>query len=424
MSILAEQVAAGALAPYVYSYPPTRAYRPVTGFALDRPTFTAEVNLYVHVPFCQQRCTFCGYLTAIATSPAQSDAYVDALVVEIRSYADILRDRCVRSVNFGGGTPSLLTAEQFGRIMAAIAEANPGVLDTTDEVSIEATPESVMSDRIAAMRAFGLNRVSIGVQSFEAAEIALARRHNAPDVSARTVERLRDVGIPNVCCDLMHGISGQSPESWKRSVERTLALRPETVELYSTVVIPGTALARHGACGMDNVERHACYAYARDALLGAGYAQDCHLRFVVPGRGAYHQQRNVFAGQSLIGFGVGARSYAQDIHYRNVHDVRHARQAIARYVEAMRVGATAVETAAFVPPHEQMRRHVIYRIERLDLAGFRRQFGVSFAEAFPEEHDDLLRLGLVEERDGSLAMTAKGFAFRDVVANAFFSPLV
>lgn len=424
MSALAEQVAAGALAPYVYSYPPTRAYRPVTGFTLDRPTFTDEVNLYVHVPFCHQRCTFCGYLTAIATSPAQYDAYVDALVAEIRSYADILRHRCVRSVNFGGGTPSLLTAEQFGRVMAALAEANPDLLDTSDEISIEATPESVASQRIAEMRAFGLNRVSIGVQSFEASEIALARRHNAPDVSARTVERLREAGIPNVCCDLMHGISGQSSESWKRSVERTLALRPETVELYSTVVIPGTALARHGACAMGNVERLACYAYARDALLAAGYAQDCHLRFVIPGRGAYHQQRNVFAGQSLIGFGVGARSYAEDVHYRNAYDVRHARQAITRYVEAMRTGASAVETAAFVPPHEQMRRHVIYGIERLDLAAFQRKFGVPFADAFPSEHRDLLQLGLAEEREHTFTMTGKGFAFRDVIANAFFSPSV
>lgn len=423
MSALAEQVASDAIVPYVYSYPPTSAYRPVSGVARERPTFTSDVNVYVHIPFCMQKCTFCGYLTAIAPE-AQYDVYVDAVVAEIRSYADVLRSRRVRSVNFGGGTPSLLTPEQFGRIMAALVEANPSLLATASEVSIEATPESVASERIAMMRPLGLTRVSVGIQSFEASEIALARRHNDPDVSARTVRLLRDAGIPNVCCDLMHGISGQSSESWRRSVARTLALRPETVELYSTVVIPGTALARHGDCRMDGSARHGCYAYARDALIDAGYAQDCHLRFVIPGRGAYHQQRNVFDGQSLIGFGVGARTYAENVHYRNAHDVRHARQAIARYVDAMRDGRSAVESAVMLSPDERMRRHAIYGIERLDLAAFREQFGVAFAEAFPHEYAELLRLGLSENDGSYLRMTSKGLAFRDVVAHAFFSPVM
>lgn len=424
MSVLSDQISSFALAPYVYSYPPTAAYRPTQDFVPDQAIVSSDVNVYVHVPFCSQKCTFCGYLTAIATSPRQYDEYVDAVIAEIASRAGTLSSRCVRSVNFGGGTPSLLTVEQFGRIMAALGDANPDLLSTAEEISIEATPESVASDRIAGMRAFGLNRVSVGIQSFEASEIALANRHNGPDVSTRTFDRLRDAGIANVCCDLMHGISGQSLESWKRSVERTVALRPETVELYSTVVIPGTVLARRGASKMDGRDRYACYAYARDALLDAGYAQDSHLRFVIPERGGYFQQRNVFAGQSLLGFGVGARSYVDNVHYRNAHDVRHARQAIARYVDAMRAGTCAVESAAFVSRDESMRRFAIYGIENLDVEAFQSRFGVAFADAFPEQLSDLLRLELAEDDVRRLRLTAKGLAFRDVIAHAFFSEAV
>ena len=424
MSVLSDQVSSFALAPYAYSYPPTAAYRPIQDFVPGQAIVSSDVNVYVHVPFCNQKCTFCGYLTAIATSPRQFDEYVDAVIAEIASRAKTLSSRRIRSVNFGGGTPSLLTPEQFGRIMEALGTANPDLLSTAEEISIEATPESVASDRIAGMRAFGLNRVSVGIQSFEASEITLANRHNGPDVSTRTFDRLRDAGIANVCCDLMHGISGQSLESWKRSVERTVALRPDTVELYSTVVIPGTVLARRGASAMDGRTRYGCYAYAREALLGAGYEQDSHLRFVIPGRGGYFQQRNVFAGQSLLGFGVGARSYAENVHYRNAHDVRHPRQAIARYVDAMRAGMSAVETGTFVPHDEAMRRFAIYRIENLDAWQFQSRFGISFEDAFPGQFADLLRLDLAENDGLRLRLTAKGLAFRDVIAHAFFSEAV
>src|SRR3989344_417334 len=311
---LVEKITQAEFAPYVYSYPPTRTYRPVKHCSLNDPVFTDRVNVYIHIPFCEQKCTFCGYLTMIARSDDVVEQYVDCIVREIGMYREILETKVITSVNFGGGTPSLLTEAQFAKIMQALTAANSALVHTAREISIEATPESVLSNKVAAYQSYGLNRVSVGIQTFNNAEIARAKRHNGADVSVRTVGTLRALKISNVCCDLMYGLSGQTIKSWEESVACLLDLRPDTIELYSMVMIPGTPLAKTGGAEMPPGDRLQCYQYAQSMFLEADYEHDCHLRFVIPGRGFYRQQENVFQGESLVGFGAGARSYTVNMH--------------------------------------------------------------------------------------------------------------
>ena len=418
---LKEKIARAEFAPYVYSYPPTRTYRPVTNFSLSDPVFTSRVNVYIHIPFCEQKCTFCGYLTMIARSDDVVDRYVDCIVREIARYREILETKEITSINFGGGTPSLLTGMQFAKIMRALIAANPALAHTAQEISIEATPESVLSSKIAKFREYGLNRVSVGIQTFNDAEIALAKRRNIADISVQTFETLRGLGIPNICCDLMYGLAGQTTESWEESVTELLRLTPDTVELYSTVTIPGTPLARAIGAGMLPQDRLHCYERARGMFLEAGYVQDCHLRFVISGRGFYRQQENVFAGESLIGFGAGARSYAVNMHYRNTFDGMNHRQVVGNYMRKMQSGHMAVESAVMLTIEEKLRRYVIYRIEHLDKKDFEEKFGMRFEGKFYKEYCELLSLGLLKDRNNTIRLTAKGLAFRDVIAREFFS---
>jgi len=198
-------------------------------------------------------------------------------------------------------------------------------------------------------------------------------------------------------------------------------LKPDTIELYSTVVIPGTPLAKTGGAKMPPGDRLRCYQYAQSMFLEAGYKHDCHLRFVIPGKGFYLQQENVFAGESLIGFGAGARSYAVNMHYRNSFDgVRHTR-AIGEYMRAIQSGCGAVESAAALHKEEQLRRYVIYRIEHLDKSEFRKKFGMRFEDKFPEEYRELMSLALAKDNGEEICLTLKGLAFRDVIAQQFFS---
>lgn len=408
-------------APYVYAYPPTRMYTSIPGRSVIKPVFTKNLNVYIHIPFCEQKCTFCGYLTVIDTKGDLQDIYVDCIVKEIEMHRDRLGAGQITSINFGGGTPSLLTVEQFEKIMSALVKANPTILTTAKEVSIEATPESIQNGKISEFKSLGINRVSVGIQTFNNEEIELSKRHNLGEISVRSVKTLQDIQIPNVCCDLMYGLMSQTLSSWTNSVSGLLELRPDTIELYSTVIIPNTPLAKLKIRGMSNQERLRCYEYARETFFEAGYLQDCHLRFILPGRGGYIQQENVFAGESLLGFGVGARSYATNIHYRNSYNGSKHREALGEYIGLIQNNRSAVSSAVNLDYDERMRRYVIYNLEHLNKDKFETKFGLKFENAFPNEYCDMVRLDLAVDDGSIITLTTKGFLFRDVIANEFFS---
>lgn len=406
---------------YAYTYPPTRMFQPVEGFCLDGVVLTDDVNVYLHIPFCEQKCTFCGYLTTIDGKGDFQEAYVDTIVAELEMKRGLFEGRRVTSINFGGGTPSLLTINQFERIFCKLLEINPKIVQTAAEVSIEATPESVKYEKFRKFRDLGLNRVSIGIQTLDDGEIGLSNRHNWAQVSTDAIETLRKAGIPNVCCDLMYGIEGQTLESWQRSVNGLLEYNPETIELYALAVQPKTLLGVKPRPVMSNEDKYKCYEIARELLLGAGYIHDSHLRFIIPERGFYVQQVNASDGQSLVGFGAGARTYAVNVHYRNSFDTKFHRAAIKRYMQKIAEGNNAVETAVFLDSDEQMRRYVIGHLDHLDVAEFRKNYGFEFGEAFPELHSTLLERGLAHYIKREFKLTVEGMKSKELIANAFFS---
>ncbi len=406
---------------YAYTYPPTRMYQSVNYFDLDKVVLTDDVNVYLHIPFCEQKCTFCGYLTTIDGKGDFQEAYVDTIVAELEMKRGLFEGRRVTSVNVGGGTPSLLTINQFERIFSKLLEINPKILETAEEVSIEATPESVKYDKFRIFKELGLNRVSIGIQTLNDEEIDLSNRHNWAQVSTDAIGTLRKAGIPNVCCDLMYGIERQTLESWQRSVNGLLEYRPETIELYALAVQPKTPLGIKPRPVMNNKDKYRCYEIARELLLEAGYIHDSHLRFIIPEQGFYAQQVNASNGQSLVGFGAGARTYAVNVHYRNSFDTRFHRGAIKRYMQNIADGNNAVETAIFLDSDEQMRRYVIGHLDYLDIEEFRQKFGLEFGEAFSELYNTLLERRLANYEKKGLRLTAEGMKFKELITNAFFS---
>lgn len=420
-SNLAERVRNFEFVPYVHVYPSTRLFESVESFSLDDVIFSDDVNLYVHIPFCEQKCSFCPYLTIIGSSADFQELYVDAVIKEIEMYRDILISKTVRTVNFGGGTPSLLTPSQFNRIMNILINIKPNLFETAEEVSIEATPESVELDKFRSFKNNGINRVSVGIQTLNDQEIKLSKRHNWENISVNALNTLRNVGIPNVCCDLMYGIEGQTFETWKSSVQGLLEFMPETIELYALAIRPNTSLGIKPKALMSNKEKYDCYVMAREILLAHGYVQDCHLRFIIPNKGFYKQQENVFHGQSLIGFGVGARSYALNRHYRNCFDVKYSKTATQRYINCISNGALAVESQILLDDEEKMRRYVIEHLEHLDTENFEKTFGLSFREKFDLIHEQLLNENLAAYQGYTLVLTPKGLVFRDLIAQQFFS---
>ncbi len=407
--------------PEVYLYPTPRMYGQLSDFTLNNAIFTDDANVYVHIPFCKQICTFCGYLKTIDSENLRSE-YVDTIVKEIELYHDILQSRRVRTLHFGGGTPSLLTPAELEKIIETLLKVNTTILETSEEISIEATPGSVEYDKFHKFKELGINRVSLGVQSFNNSEIALSKRRNLSDISVRAIETLRKVGIPNIVIDLMIGIEGQTVQSFQESVKETLKLRPETIELYALGLMPQTGLGKRlPATLMNNEEIYRCYDIGRALFLEAGYAQDCHNRYAIPRRGSFLQEDYVFREMSLIGFGAGVRSYATNIHYRNTYDSFNGRKAILGYISNIKAGKHSVESGIFLDDEEKIRQYIIGNLEKMDKVDFQQGFGISFEERFRPLYQEILEFDLATDDGHNFQLTPKGLTFRDLIVKQFFS---
>lgn len=420
---LQEQILHNNFHPEIYVYPTPRMLSPSENLDISSARFTTDLNIYVHIPFCRQICSYCGYLKTADSSSNLKKEYIDSVILEIKSYSEILKDKTIKTIHIGGGTPSLLAPSEIERIIQAITSANPNALETADEISIEATPESIELEKFLQYRALGINRVSIGVQSLDDSEIILARRKNTSKITLQAIEILRQAQIPNLVCDLMIGILGQSVESFEKSVGTLLKLAPETVELYALGMMPNTKINTQRNELMENKDIYRCYEIGREAFLNAGYIQDCHNRYILPRKGSFLQEDNVFSGMSLIGIGAGVRTYATNTHYRNAYQP-NAILAIQEYMQKINAGQAAITSSFWLDPIEKMHQFVIYHIEELDLDKFKESFGISFEDKFSQLYSELLQLDLTIENKRTLKLTPKGLLYRDLIARNLFSPQV
>ncbi len=406
--------------PYIYSYPTTRGYESVTNFDISQVQFSENINLYFHIPFCGQKCSFCGYLTTVLTKEAEYETYVEALIKEIKN-ATHLHGKRINTINFGGGTPMMLSELQLIRIMGQIKVSFPNFLNTATEISIEATPESITTEKTAVLKALGFNRISIGIQTLNTNEIKSINRHNFSEQTQNAIQIIQTSGIGNLCCDLMYGLPGQDLDSWKQTVLGLLEYRPHTIELYRTVSIPKTGYSKKASYKLSDKEKYIAYDYAREQLLASGYTQDSHLRFILPGEGFYQQQVNVFKGESLCGFGVGARTYANNVHYRNCYGINQHRLAIQRYINAQENHKSAVESAIFLNQEEKLIRYIIYNLELLDIKKIMQIFNVDITKKYKEIWDTLDTLSLVTITHENISLRYQAAYYRDAIAYCFFS---
>ncbi len=240
------------------------------------------IGLYLHIPFCRSKCPFCDFCSFPRPDAAMVEAYVDELIRRIRlsGAAEAVAAGGVQALDtvyIGGGTPTLLTPSQAARLMEAVHAAFFVLPDA--EVTVEGNPAALTAEGLAAFRAGGVNRLSLGVQSANADELrALGRLHSFPD-AVRAVATARAVGIGNISLDFMIGIPGQTPDSLRRTLEAALALEPEHLSAYCLSLEPGTPFGRRGRAGLglpadeDEAAEQASALYELSARLlsAAGY---------------------------------------------------------------------------------------------------------------------------------------------------------
>lgn len=266
-----------------------------------------QAGLYIHIPFCRSRCSYCDFATGLYENTL-AERYVSALVQEIHSSA-LARAR-VDTIYFGGGTPSLLDPSQLDRILIALRGKFD--VDPASEITLEINPGSITIDKLRAFRGLGINRASFGAQTFDDRELAkLGRSHTAAD-ARRTFHDLRAAGFDDVSFDLIAGLPGQTLPGWQQNVNEALELQPEHLSFYLLEVHSGTPLAQHIERGLQPVPDEDLAAVMYESMLEraatAGYEHYEISNLCRPGFQSRHNTK-YWTGAPYFGFGCSAHSY-------------------------------------------------------------------------------------------------------------------
>ena len=371
-----------------------------------------RVGVYVQVPFCQTKCTYCNFHTGVVSS-ARFAPYVEAVSAEIRGcrrlYAsngialpEAFGEAAVDTVYIGGGTPSLLEAKGLQRLLDAIRES---FLAELVEVTLEADPETVEAEKAVAWVRAGINRVSFGVQSFADKELAAAgRMHRRADIY-RAMPILREAGIRNIGFDLIAGLPHETKESWQQSLEELATLAPEHVSVYLLEIDEGSRLgrevlqggARYSAGALPSEDEMAeFYETAQEFLVRRGYRHYEISNWAKPGYESRHNLK-YWRREPYLGFGAGAHSFSGMERWANAHDA-------AAYVSALQGGRLPVEQLEKVTAEQALEEELflgLRQLDGIDISRIEQEYDVKLAARF----EPLASAGLVE-RDGNVVRLA------------------
>jgi oxygen-independent coproporphyrinogen III oxidase len=369
--------------------------------------------IYVHWAFCPYLCPYCDFAKWVYDERA-AERYVRALEAEMARAPRL----AATTVFYGGGTPNAYAPAELVRVLALLRERF--ALRDGAEISTEINPDRGLTEGFDALRAGGINRLSIGAQSFEAAELrVLGRRHSADDV-AETVRRARAAGFQNVNVDLMFGVPGQSEASWERSLDAVVALGIEHVSTYGLTIEEGTPYARwqarEPAAFADDEREARLYALAIEKLTAAGFEHYEISNFARPGFRCEHNA-NYWRNGAYLGFGVGAASYLDGVRSTHTRD-RAAYEAAALAGEA--IPGDSEELTGDARTGEAVML-ALRTSEGVDAGTFRERYGVDVFTYYAPIIAEYAAAGLLIADERGVRLTMRGRFLGNDVCGAFLA---
>jgi len=370
-----------------------------------------SAGVYLHIPFCKSRCSYCDFATDVYRSKESVERYIAAICDEISG--SVSGEMAIDTVYFGGGTPSLLTPKQVEAILKIVDahfDIQPG-----SEITMEMNPATVTPETLRSYRSLGVNRASFGVQTFnDRALKLLARGHDAND-ARQTYGMLRNAGFENVSFDLIAGLPGQTLGDWETNLTEAVQMSPEHLSLYLLEIHEGTPLAeqvrsrRQPQPDEDLAAR--MYEIMCERLAAARYAQYEISNFSKAGFESRHNTK-YWLLEPVYGFGVSAHSFDGSQRYSNERDT-------ARYVERIEgVGVAEVNRERIDAASEYV--FLGLRMNSgVDLRNYRDRFGMSLEENHSSDIEELSGLGLVQMTENSLCLTPKGMLYSNEVFQRF-----
>jgi len=340
-------------------------------------------SLYIHIPFCRARCHYCDFFSTTGSS-VERDIYVDLLCRHLELIScDDPASRELQTVYFGGGTPSLLKVEQVARLLSTCR--NRFGLSATAEITFEVNPGTFAGEYLQQICLAGVNRLSIGVQSFDEQQLQqLGRCHNV-DQARAAVADARVFGFDNISLDLMFTLPGQSSAGLSREIEQLLRLEPEHISIYGLTIEKGTEFERRQQQGKFIVPDEDEYARQYEMLCArftaAGYEHYEVSNFARPGRRCQHNQR-YWQRRSCLSVGAGAHSFVES----DYGERWHVAPDLVRYRQLLETGTDPAELLENFDRRGAMAETAYLALrtsEGIDLAAFEQRFGESLQHAFP-----------------------------------------
>lgn len=387
-----------------------------------------DMCLYVHVPFCETRCSFCEYTVVAKHERSQTQVYVDALLQEIERYDQSvdLGPRRMHGMDIGGGTPAYLSVAEIARIMASIHSRCSFVAGA--DISIETTPKIAAADpaKIAGYRALGIDRISMGVQVIQPDLLALLNRsENGVEHHFRAVDAIRAGGFDRLNLDLMYGFANQSLDSWRATLEHAIALDPEYITLYR-MRYKLTRIS-HQADAVTLAQVRPMTALAKQVLTAAGYQAN-------PGKTTYSRipgdvgtssylARRVQTGIPYIGFGLGSQTFT---HTTIAYNDGAASKQLRPYLDSVAAGRLPIQDLYELPIRQMMGKMcaVSFYFGEVRRAPFLAKFGVPLEQVFADEIEFLVSRGLMELGEHALSLTPDGVHDKNGIIPLFAAPSI
>jgi oxygen-independent coproporphyrinogen III oxidase len=381
------------------------------------------LSLYFHLPFCRERCTFCGCSVVITRKPEVVERYLDYLRTEIEMVAARLpHRRTINQIHWGGGTPTHLDSAGMRTLWEAITR--PFSLSPGAEVAIEVDPRVTTHEQVDTLRALGFNRLSMGVQDFTPEVQEAIGRHQGVEETVDLFRYCRAAGFDSINVDLIYGLPRQDPEAFRRNLEQLIDLRPDRVAVYSFAFVPWVKAnqRRLDPASFPSPEmKFELFLQALEAFTAAGYAQIGMDHFALPTDELAVAQRESRLHRNFMGYTVMPAADQLGFGITAIGDLRGAfvqnRKKLVGYYEALEAGVLPVERGYLLDDDDKIRRHVILRLMcnfAIDTAEVESRFGIRFADYFAVELEELKtpqESGFVRAAPGRIEVTERGRLF-------------
>ncbi len=370
-------------------------------------------GIYIHIPFCVQACHYCDF--HFSTNQKNKSLMVEMICCEIALRKEYLADKNISTIYFGGGTPSLLDAEEFEKILATIGKYFS--IEKSAEITVEANPDDLTEDKLKALKRAGVNRLSIGIQSFDDEQLRyMNRAHNALQAEA-SVKRAQEIGFDNISIDLIYGIPSPDHGLWQRDLERAVHLKIQHISSYCLTIEPSTVFGKRKEKGILKAEDEEYNAQQFELLTSTleanGFEQYEVSNFCLPGWYSRHNS-NYWKSAQYLGVGPGAHSYNSLSRQYNIENN-------VKYIHSLQKGLIPCSVEA-LDAKTLANEYMMTRLRTkwgMDCFVLQSEFGIQI-DSFKEILDKYQKMDYLIVEKTMVKLTKKGLLFADKITEDLF----